>query len=126
MAIKYIHNYYWRLDFDLGEEGSDDLVEEFNYALADNQRTLGVTQLTTEVGRSVAPQTMRSWRIRDGGLTNSQGRAISYHLEPMELGHRDVGPTTEPWTANDFYVTKYNACEKYVCTIHRPMAVATI
>ena len=117
-GTSHIHNYYWRLDFDLGEEGKDDIVEEFNYAIADNQRTLGVTRLTTEAGRSISPQTMRSWRIRDGTLTNAHSRPISYHLEPMDIGHRDVGPTSEPWTTNDFYVTKYNACEKYVS--HNP------
>jgi hypothetical protein len=122
LGTSHIHNYYWRLDFDLGEEGADDLVEEFNYLVETGQatlrRVLGVTQLTTEAGRAIAPQTMRSWRIRDGALTNAHGRAISYELAPMTVAHRDVGPSSEPWTANDFYVTKYNACEKYVS--HNP------
>ncbi len=122
LGTSHIHNYYWRLDFDLGEQGDDDLVEEFNYLAESGQttprRTLGVTRLTTETGRSIAPQTMRSWRIRDGQLTNAHGRSISYHLEPTTVGHRDVGPASEPWTANDFYVTKYKACEKYVS--HNP------
>ncbi|MCB0081842.1 MAG: PKD domain-containing protein, partial [Caldilineaceae bacterium] len=122
LGTSHIHNYYWRLDFDLGEKAEDDLVEEFNYALeagaAAPRRVLGVTPLTTESGRSIARQSMRSWRIRDGMLTNGQGRAISYQLEPMTVNHRDVGPANEPWTANDFYVTKFNACEKYVS--HNP------
>lgn len=122
LGTAHIHNYYWRLDFDLGEEGNDDIVEEFNYLVEAGQttlrRVLGVTQLTTETGRAIAPQTMRSWRIRDGALTNDHGRAISYELAPMAIGHRDLGPNSEPWTTNDFYVTKYNACEKYVS--HNP------
>ncbi len=122
LGTAHIHNYYWRLDFDLGEKNDDEVVEEFNYMAEVGQssprRVLGVTQLTTEAGRSIAPQTMRSWRIRDSLLTNEQGRPISYQLEPITVGHRDVGPSSEPWTANDFYVTKYNACEKYVS--HNP------
>lgn len=122
LGTSHIHNYYWRLDFDLGEKADDDIVEEFNYMVETGattpRRLLGVTPLTTEAGRAISRQTMRSWRIRDGVLTNSQGRPISYQLEPMQVGHRDVGPASEPWTANDFYVTKFNACEKYVS--HNP------
>ena len=114
-GTSHIHNYYWRLDFDLGESGTDDVVEEFNYTpAADNsRRTLGLTHFTSEAGRSIDPVGMRSWRIRDGAALNANGQFISYQLEPMEIGHRDVGPSYEPWTANDFYVTSYRECERY-------------
>lgn len=119
-GTSHIHNYYWRLDFDLGESGDNDIVEEFNYTpSADNTlRTLGVTRLTSEAGRAINPVGLRSWRIRDGAATNANGQPISYQLEPLEVGHRDVGPSYEPWTANDFYVTKYRECERYVS--HNP------
>ncbi|MFN8444361.1 MAG: hypothetical protein U0175_26495 [Caldilineaceae bacterium] len=120
LGTAHIHNYYWRLDFDLGENAADDVVEELNYvASADNsKRTLGINRLTSETGRSIDPTRLRSWRIRDGSLTNPQGDAISYQLEPNDVGQRDVGPTYEPWTNNDFYVTKANDCERYVS--HNP------
>lgn len=116
----HIHNYYWRLDFDLGEEGENDIVEEFNYApSADGtRRTLGVTRLTSEAGRSINPAGLRSWRIRDGATTNANGQPISYQLEPVAVGHRDVGPSYEPWTVNDFYATTYRECERYAS--HNP------
>ncbi len=119
-GTSHIHNYYWRLDFDLGTNGADDVVEEFNYTPnADNSgRSLGVTRLTTEAGRSINPAGLRSWRIRDGAVTNANGQSISYQLEPLEVGHRDVGPSSEPWTHNDFYVTTYRECERYVS--HNP------
>ncbi|MEZ4728689.1 MAG: hypothetical protein R3E79_16265 [Caldilineaceae bacterium] len=119
-GTSHIHNYYWRLDFDLGASGADDVVEEFNYApSADNtQRTLGITRLTSEAGRSINPAGLRSWRIRDGAATNANGQPISYQLEPVAVGHRDVGPSYEPWTANDVYVTTYRECERYVS--HNP------
>ncbi|HMN29063.1 MAG TPA: hypothetical protein PKE45_13005, partial [Caldilineaceae bacterium] len=38
LGTAHIHNYYWRLDFDLGESGKDDSVDEFNYVPnADNR-----------------------------------------------------------------------------------------
>lgn len=119
-ATSHIHNYYWRLDFDLGETANDDIVEEFNYVSSadNNSRTLGISRLATEAGRSVDPTGLRSWRIRDGSLNNASGQSISYQLEPIDMGNRDVGPTYEPWTANDFYVTKANQCERYVS--HNP------
>lgn len=119
-GTSHIHNYYWRLDFDLGESGTDDVVEEFNYASTadNNRRTLGITRFATEAGRSIDPVSMRSWRIRDGSALNANGQFISYQLEPIEVGHRDVGPSYEPWTANDFYVTNHRECERYVS--HNP------
>lgn len=119
-GTSHIHNYYWRLDFDLSSSGADDVVEEFNYTPnADNRgRALGVTRLTSEAGRSINPAGLRSWRIRDGSATNAIGQPISYQLEPLEIGHRDVGPSSEPWTHNDFYVTTYRECERYVS--HNP------
>lgn len=119
-GTSHIHNYYWRLDFDLGESGEDDVVEEFNYvASADNtRRTLGVTPLTSEAGRSIDRTGLRSWRIRDGATANANGQPISYQLEPIDVSHRDVGPSFEPWTANDFYVTRYRECERYAS--HNP------
>lgn len=119
-GTSHIHNYYWRLDFDLGDSATDDVVEEFNYAPSpdNSRRTLGITRFTTEAGRSIDPVGMRSWRIRDGAATNANGQFISYQLEPIEVGHRDVGPSYEPWTGNDFYVTNQRDCERYVS--HNP------
>ncbi|MEZ4661063.1 MAG: hypothetical protein R2911_26220 [Caldilineaceae bacterium] len=119
IGIAHTHNYYWRLDFDLGEDANDDVVEEFEFGPAGAvTRTLSQTTLDVEAGRPVAPELMRSWRVRDGSITNADGHPISYHLEPFEVGHRFIGPATEPWTANNFYVTKYNSCEKYAS--HNP------
>jgi hypothetical protein len=119
-GTSHIHNYYWRLDFDLSASGEDDVVEEINYVpSADNsRRTLGLTRLTTEAGRSIDPTGLRSWRIRDGSTTNANGQPVSYQLEPIDISHRDVGPDFEPWTANDFYVTRYRECERYAS--HNP------
>ena len=119
-GISHIHNYYWRLDFDLNGTGNNDVVDEVQFIPANNnqKRELSITQLANEAARSVEPENMRSWRIRDGAVNNSNGAPIAYYFEPLGTGHRDVGPSYEPWTNNDFYVTKHKDCEKYVS--HNP------
>jgi hypothetical protein len=119
IGISHIHTFYWRLDFDLNE-AANDLVEqfEFNPASSNSQRTMSTTSLTTEAALSANPDLMRSWRIKDTVITNSDGHAISYHLEPMEVGHRYLGPAGEPWTNNIFYVSTYKLCERFAS--HNP------
>jgi len=119
-GISHIHNYYWRLDFDLNGTGNNDIVDEIQFVPADNnqRRELSITQLSNEADRSVDPENMRSWRIRDAEVNNSNGAPIAYYFEPLRTGHRDIGPSYEPWTNNDFYVTKHKDCEKYVS--HNP------
>ena len=119
-GISHIHNYYWRLDFDLGDTRTDEVVKEVNLVPDDGnrQRNLSISTFTTEQARSIDPAQMRSWIIQDTTLTNQDGQPISYELVPTYTGHRDEGPSNEPWTLNDFYVTRYNACERYVS--HNP------
>ena len=119
-GISHLHNYYWRLDFDLGGNGAGDMVEELNFTPtnSNNNRTMARTAFTSESARSVEPDQMRSWRIYDPNLLNSDGHPISYEIEPFYTGHRDTGPSYEPWTLNDLYVTVYNTCEKFAT--HNP------
>jgi primary-amine oxidase len=114
VGIGYVTNYWWRLDFDLGGNGANDLVEEFavNPANSNTRRVSTATPLTTETGRTTDPDQKRSWRVRDGALTNSDGHAISYHLDPTQAGYRYVGPATEPWSQHDLYVTVNQPCER--------------
>lgn len=114
VGIGYVTNYWWRLDFDIGGNGANDIVEEFavNPATSNTRRELAVTRLTTETGRSTDPDTKRSWRVRDGALTNSDGHAISYQLDARRAGYRYVGPDTAPWNQHDVYVTVARPCER--------------
>lgn len=122
LGIGYITNYWWRLDFDLGGNGANDLVEEVevNPANANTRRVSTITPLTTEIGRATNPDLKRSWRVRDGALANSDGHAISYHLDPNQAGYRYTGPATAPWSQYDFYVTVNRGCERLA--IHNPTA----
>ena len=115
IAVGYTNNYFWRLDFDLGDNGGNEIVEEFavNPTVSNTQRATSVIRFDSEAARPLDPSTKRSWRIRDASLTNGDGHAISYHLEPMNISYRYEGPASEAWNQNDFYVTRYNECERF-------------
>jgi primary-amine oxidase len=112
-ALSHTHNYYWRLDFDLVTP-EDDLVEEISFTPAADRAKWSISrnELLTETGRPVDQEHFRSWRVKDKVITNSDGHAISYHLEPDAL-HVFRGPDYEPWTQSELYVTRYNPCEKW-------------
>lgn len=120
VGIGYLINYWWRLDFDIGGNGANDQVEEFNVTAAGNntQRVAAATALTSETGRRTDPDQKRSWRVRDGALTNSDGHFISYHLDPKAAGYRDEGSPSQPWRQHDFAVTVARPCERLA--VHNP------
>jgi len=118
VGVAFNTSYFWRLDFDLAADGSNESIEEFEVISSADRRTksLSVTTLSSETSRSVAPDVKRSWRIRDvsTGVTNADGRSISYHLSPMHTAHRYTGAATESWAQDDIYFTRFNTCERFV------------
>jgi primary-amine oxidase len=118
-GISHMHNYYWRLDFDINGTPNDDQVEQIEFTPngARELFTIGQTPFTTEAARAVSPVTFRSWRIKDTVASNADGHAISYHLE-AEPSHLFHGPSYEPFTQNELYVTVNKPCEKFVS--HNP------
>lgn len=116
IAVASTINYFWRLDFDIAENGANDLVEEFNVSPEGDgsKKTLTISQLTTETGRTVNLQQKRSWRIRDGNVKNTDGHPVSYHLEPLHAGYHYSGLSDEAWAQSDLFVTQYNVCERFV------------
>ena len=64
------------------------------------------------------PATKRFWRVRDNTELNTDGFPVSYDILAMDTGHRDVGPTSEPWTFDDIYATRYRGCERFIS--HNP------
>ncbi len=126
VGISHLHNYYWRLDFDLGESATDETFEEINFTAQNDstQRVRTVTKFSSETARSVSPNRMRSWRIKDKSIKNDAGRPVSYEIIPLETGHRDSGPSYEPWTFKDIYVTRHRGCEKFIS--HNPADILGI
>ena len=112
VGVSHIHNYFWRLDFDLGGTANNDSVQEINWSVSSGKRLRSVTPFTTEVARSVSPTQQRSWVITDAALKNSKNHAIGYELKLDSAGHREIGPSFEAFTGNDFYVTRAKSCEQ--------------
>jgi len=119
IGIGYLTNYWWRLDFDLAGNGANDYVDEFEVTARLNglgndsgERIISATQLSSESGRTTDPTLKRSWRVRDGAVTNSDGHAISYELEAKQAGYRDPGTVNDPWNQHDLYVTVEHECER--------------
>lgn len=113
IGIAHIHNFFWKLDFDLNKTHLDDVVEEVNFVLSNGKRNRQTTTFNIEAARKVNPDTMRHWRISDKSARNSNGHNISYDILLNETGHQDIGPASEPFTANDFHVTKQRSQEKF-------------
>ena len=114
-GVAHMHNFYWRLDFDV-DGPANDRVEELEALPADSRYALRNTRRAfgTEVARRVAPSGFRSWRVRDLTSTNADGHPLSVELLP-DTDHVYRGPTTgdapEPFTQNEVYVTRFKPCE---------------
>ena len=113
IGLSHMHNFYWRLDFDIDSTGKNDIVQEINYQTWQGKRYKQITNFTQEKSRSVNPSTMRSWVVKDGNTTNRKGHKVSYEIRLNESGQREIGPTFEPFTNNDFYVTRSKNCELF-------------
>lgn len=113
VGISHLHNFFWKLDFDLNGTAENDTVEEINFPLANGKRQRTTTLFKKEVARKVDPESMRRWRIKDGTTKNENGHSLSYDIVLSETGHQDIGPASEPFTHNDFYVTKQRDEEKF-------------
>ena len=118
LGVSHVHNYYWRLDFDLGPVSGNDIVEEIDFNTVGATREKSINVLSVEQGRSVAPDKHRTWRVRAASITNADGHPVSYEIVPGGHGHRHIGPSYEPFTFDDFYVTAYDGCEDFVS--HNP------
>ncbi len=108
--LSHTHNYYWRLDFDLGESATDDQFSEIRYiAQPDGTRVRESHTFQTEQARRIDPDTQQVWQISASDESNSP----AYRIEPIRLGHRFVRKEVEPYTDYDLFVTVANDCERF-------------
>ncbi|MFK7860690.1 MAG: hypothetical protein AB8B64_17860 [Granulosicoccus sp.] len=106
--LSHTHNYYWRLDFDIGASPTDDVVSELRYTVdTQGRRELRTQEFLTEQARRISPDTQQLWRVMD--LQSSSG----YQIEPTRYGHRFKRKEIEPYTDYDFFVTVGNDCERF-------------
>jgi primary-amine oxidase len=108
--LSHTHNYYWRLDFDLGEAADDDVFSEQQFLLAgDGTREQSTTVFSTEQARQINPETQQIWQIAE----NKHDDARAYMIEPVRSGHRFERKEVEPYTDFDLFVTVANDCERF-------------
>lgn len=110
--LSHTHNYYWRLDFDLGDAATDDVVVESRQALdEDGHRITATETFTTEQARRIDPDTYRTWRLYEQNPTITATRG--YQIAPSRHGHRLVRKAVEPYTDFDFFITVVRDCERF-------------
>lgn len=111
--LSHTHNYYWRIDFDIGENATDDVVTEVSYPIdASGRRPRQETRLLNESARKINPEKLTSWYI-----TNDSENILTapgYLIEPLHYGHKLVRKEHEPFTDFDFFVTRQNDCERFI------------
>lgn len=108
--LSHTHNYYWRLDVDLGESATDDRFSEIRYVLqSDGRRERQRDTFSTEQARRIDPDTQQIWQISADDAVNSP----AYTIEPVRLGHRFERSEVEPYSDYDLFVTVANDCERF-------------
>ncbi len=109
-APSHVHNFYFRIDFDI--DGEENIAEEFTYELdPDNQLEAQAVWRPFEFERSRPRQEslFRSWRVKNPKSVNTLGHARSYHLLPGGQGAwKDAA---HPVLLDDFFITKYSPTE---------------
>lgn len=108
--LSHTHNYYWRLDFDLGESANDDVVSETRYELNEQgRRTQQITTFSSEQALRINPEAQATWTIQ----ANAQPDSPAYVIDPIRSGHRYVRADVEPYSEYDFFITVANDCERF-------------
>jgi Cu2+-containing amine oxidase len=121
-AVAHMHNFYWRLDFDVDGQANDRVEElEALPAAGTGRSQLRNTRraFSVEAARRVAPGAFRSWRVRDTVTRNGDNHPISWELVP-NTDNIFRGPSFESFTQNEVYVTRNRSCERFAS--HNPTA----
>ena len=114
VAIGFVDNYFWRMDFDIGTDNSNEVAMQIanNLSVDRTTRIKSVTAIATETSRNFSPEVKRTWVVRDGSETNGFS-PISYELVLLNYAHQSEGQNAEPWLTKDVFFTQYNACERF-------------
>ncbi|MFZ1388008.1 MAG: hypothetical protein WBP46_07100 [Thiolinea sp.] len=113
VGISHLHNFFWRLDFDLGGQRNKDYVEQVDFATQDAKLTRQSLIFNKETASSVDPELARTWIVASTVLKNNKKQAMGYEIQLNQAGQRDEGPEIEPFTKHDLYITKEKSCELY-------------
>jgi primary-amine oxidase len=107
-APSHVHNFYYRLDFDI-DGPQNDYVEEFTHRQNSPGRSLASRDawepVLRESGRSLDGAAFRSWRVVDRESVNALGHRRSYELVPGGNG-LFRGAQDEAFTQADLWITR--------------------
>jgi primary-amine oxidase len=122
-GINHMHNVYWRLDLDMAGFPDDAVTSITQVQYTGSSPQPGVscmmpgkchindyTPLPRELVEPLAP--FKTWHQIDRGTFNADGRPIGYEIIP-EGNQLWTGPSSEPWTGGELYVTRFNGCERF-------------
>ena len=123
----HVHNFYYRLDFDI-DGPENDVVEEANHAQETPGRSLASRdswRMITREGTAVLNEgSFRSWRVADKTSRNAIGHRRSYELMPGGYGVFR-GAADEEFAQADLWVVKQNPKEfPYSSVDSRPLKFA--
>ncbi len=118
VGLGHVHNFFWKLDFDLAGTSRDDAIEELNLQEQGDRSVVQRQEFESELGRSVNPATARRWLIRDREQKNAEGQALAYEIRLPQSEQQDIGPDSETFTREDIYFTTFKDCELYAS--HNP------
>ena len=109
-APSHVHNFYFRIDFDI--DGEVNTAEEFTYDIVEDdplEARAHWRSFQLERSRVRQENQFRSWRVKNPKSLNSLGHARSYHLMPGGQGAwKDAA---HPVLIDDFFITKYSPTE---------------
>lgn len=109
-APSHVHNIYYCLDFDI--DGTENVVEEFNYK-QDKPGSLSGTHRWTPIKKETARPTsaanFRSWRVVNPTSKNVLGLPRSYELVPTGGIYRGGG--NEKFAQAELWVTRHHPKE---------------
>ncbi len=115
IAASFVNHYFWRLDFDIASNSSNDIIEQIKSVPSSTRltKTKQTRTISSELADSFTPAEKKFWRIRDGSVRNASGKSISYEMVMLNYAEQNKGNSASPWLKNDVFFTRYNACERF-------------
>lgn len=115
IASSFVDHYFWRLDFDIASDSSNDIVDQIRSVPSTSRltKTKQTNTVATELAASFVPAEKKFWRIRDQSVRNSANRPISYEMVMLNYAEQNKGNSASPWLKKDIFITQYNSCERF-------------
>jgi primary-amine oxidase len=121
VGLNHMHNFYYRLDFDVDGAGND-VVSRISYSPSSSEpgcegNACGKTAFTAieqESAQEWSAIEQVTWLLQDTVTTNLDRRRIGYEIKPHYAGiWRGMTDGSEPWAQHELFVTRYNVCERF-------------